>query len=331
VAIDTGELVKELRAARHGPRAQRVATAAADRYALVERGARTALAAGGAAAGLVGDAAVATLPSAVRRVAGAERVPVWSRATPQAAPSRLPFTLREGAAAVYLPACINRMFGNPRGSADHPTLPEALVAVSQRAGLPLWIPDDVAGVCCGTPWSSKGFGEGHAHAQARSAAALARWSEGGRLPVVIDASSCTHALSGDGAPDGVEILDSIDWVHDRLLAQLPVARKLRRVAVHPTCASRHLGISDKLTVIAGALADEVVVPAATGCCGMAGDRGWLHPELPASALRDVALELDGQSLDACLSSNRTCEAALAEVTGREYTSFVLALERLTRS
>jgi len=63
---------------------------------------------------------------------------------------------------------------------------------------------------------------------------------------------------------------------------------------------------------------------------MAGDRGWLHPELPASALRDVAQELDGQSFDVCVSSNRTCEAALAQVTGRPYESFVLALEEATR-
>jgi D-lactate dehydrogenase len=64
---------------------------------------------------------------------------------------------------------------------------------------------------------------------------------------------------------------------------------------------------------------------------MAGDRGYLHPELPASALRDVTRELDGRSFDACVSSNRTCEVALQQVTGRSYESFVLALEALTRS
>ena len=52
-------------------------------------------------------------------------------------------------------------------------------------------------------------------------------------------------------------------------------------------------------------------PPPRGCCGMAGDRGWLHPELPASALRDVAGELAGEPFDACVSSNRTCEIALA--------------------
>ena len=72
-------------------------------------------------------------------------------------------------------------------------------------------------------------------------------------------------------------------------------------------------------------------PPRAACCGMAGDRGWLHPELPASALRDVARELDGDALDACVSSNRTCEIALHEVTGRPYVSFVLLLEELTRA
>ena len=92
----------------------------------------------------------------------------------------------------------------------------------------------------------------------------------------------------------------------------------------------HLGLAPKLEAIARALADEVVIPAGTTCCGMAGDRGLLHPELPASALRDVARELEGAELDACLSSNRTCEIALHEHTGRPYASFVLLLEELTR-
>ena len=69
---------------------------------------------------------------------------------------------------------------------------------------------------------------------------------------------------------------------------------------------------------------------------MAGDRGLLHPELPASALRDTAAELaaraaGGDRVDAHVCSNRTCEIALQQVTGATYASFVLALERLTRA
>jgi D-lactate dehydrogenase len=299
VGIDTGKLVKQLRGREHSERAERAGVAVARRSASVERAARAAL----------------HLP-----------LGAWRASIPSAAPARLPFTVREGAAAIYLPACVNRMFGNPRGAAAHPTVPEAMVAISQRAGLPLWIPPDVAGHCCGLPWSSKGFEQGNELMSQKTTSAIARWSAEGELPVVLDASSCTHALRDAGA----EVLDSIEWVHDHLLDRLDVPRRLGTITAHPNCSAGHLGLGGKLAAIASAMADEVLMPAFTSCCGAAGDRGWLHPELPASALRDVARELDGHTLDACVSSNRTCEAALQEVTGRDYRSFVLVLEELTR-
>jgi D-lactate dehydrogenase len=305
VGIDTGKLVKELRERRHGELAELAGLQVAERYEVAERVARAGLR------------------------AGARGLRMRRKALPGAA-AELPFTVREGAAAVYLPSCINRILGSPPGTPRRPSLPYALVAISQRAGLPLWIPDDVAGRCCGLPWSSKGFRRGHEAMAAKTAAALRRWTGDGGLPVVIDATSCAHALIEDGAADEVQIVDSIAWVHDQLLDRLQIPRKLAAVAVHPTCSTRHLGLADKLSVISSRMAEEVVVPSATGCCGMAGDRGLLHPELPASALRDVAEELDGCSFDACMSSNRTCEMGLQQVTGRPYASFVLALERLTR-
>ena len=344
VAIDTGELVKQLRARERGEREEAVALAIARRYALAERAARAGLAAAGAAADVVGQRLVARVPELVRRRVSAELVPTLPESLPPAAPGRMPATARQGAAAVYLPACLNRIFGAARGGEPGPSLPQALVDVSARAGLPLWIPDDVAGHCCATPWSSKGYRRGHEHMAARTAAALWRWSDGGRLPVVIDASSCALGLRDEIAPcladsererfQRIEILDSIAWAHDRLLGELHVARRLARMAVHPTCAAGQLGLAGKLETLARALADDVVVPAATTCCGMAGDRGLLHPELPASALRDSAAELaerhaEGERVDAHVCSNRTCEIALQQATGAPYQSFVLALERLT--
>jgi D-lactate dehydrogenase len=231
---------------------------------------------------------------------------------------------------VYLPSCLNRIFGRAGGAAAGPTLPEALVAVSARAGLSLWIPPDVAGHCCAMPWSSKGYDEGRAHMAAHTAAGLRRWTEDGRLPVVMDASSCTLGLHENLELDGVEVIDSVAWVHDRLLERLQISGRLGSVVVHPTCASGQLRVSGKLAAVAARLADEVVVPAGTRCCGMAGDRGWRHPELPAAALAETAAELEGRTFDACVSSNRTCEVALKQVTGRAYESVVIALEELTR-
>jgi D-lactate dehydrogenase len=330
VAIDTGKLVKALREREHGARAERAALGVAKRYATAERIARGALETGHAAARLVGDGAVTSVSRRIGSLTGGDLLPSWTAGTPPAAPAPLPPSMAVAAAGVYLPSCLNRIVGNPRGTAATPTLPEALVDVSARAGRPLRIPDDVAGHCCGVPWSSKGYRAGHEHMAAHTADALRRWSNNGRLPVVIDASSCTHGVVTELEHDGIEVLDSIAWVHDHLLDRLEIDRRLRTIAVHPTCACTQLGLAGKLAAIASRLADEVVIPATTACCGMAGDRGMIHPELPRSALRDVARELDGVQLDACVSSNRTCELALQQVTGRPYRSFVLLLEELTR-
>ena len=340
VAIDTGKLIKDLRARAHGERAERRALRLAKRWATVERAARAGLRAGGLTARIAGDGAVRALSRGVRRLASDELVPEWSPALPHAAPSHLPTTSRDGAAAVYMPACINRIFGTSRRDADRRWLPAALVDVSARAGRPVWIPADAPGHCCATPWSSKGFREGHAHMAARLADALWRWSDGGALPVVIDASSCAHGIAAE-VPDAldeerrerlaaVRVLDALTWANDHLLPNLEVRRPAESATVHPPCSARHLGLAGSLEGLALRLADDVVVPIVTTCCGMAGDRGLLHPELTAAATADEASEVTARAFAAHLSANRTCEIALEQSTGRPYMSVLQLLEEATR-
>ncbi len=331
LGIDTGKLVKDLRGREHGPRAQRVALAAARRWAAFERGARVGLRVGPPLRGAT---------RALRSVISNELVPQWPAEMPRPAPARLPTTTRQGAAAVYLPACINRIFGNSPGSSRDLGLPEALVAVSARAGKPVWIPSDVPGHCCSTPWHSKGYGAGAAFMAAKTLDSLWEWSDKGSLPIVIDASSCALGLVEDAGTHLDEarrerlgtmtILDSIAWAHDRLLPDLEVRARLGTVAVHPTCATRHLGLTRQLESLAQSLADHVFTPPSATCCGFAGDRGFLHPELPAAATADESAELSGRTFDAYLCSNRTCEIGLRQGTGADYESFLFALEQLTR-
>jgi D-lactate dehydrogenase len=129
--------------------------------------------------------------------------------------------------------------------------------------------------------------------------------------------------------ESLKIIDSIAWCRD-LLPNLNISRKLRRVAVHPTCSITDLKLVGTLKQIAGRLADEVEIPIGTTCCGTAGDRGLLHPELVVSATREVQLVLIDRPCDAYLSANRTCEMGLRHVTGRQYESFVFLLEELSR-
>jgi D-lactate dehydrogenase len=320
VGIDTGKLVKEFRGRQTSERGEKGALALARRWAAVERAARAGLRAGHATRG----AAPRVASGLLRRAVSHELVPTWPEAMPKPAPARMPATDREGAAAVYLPACVNRIFGSSGGEA---TLVEALVSISARAGKPVWIPPDAPGHCCATPWSSKGYPRAEQFMSDKTAAALARWSDGGRLPVVVDASSCSGAIREFAGE--LEILDSVEWV-ERLLPALDVPR-VRSLAVHPTCSTRHMDQTVMLQRVAEAIADDVFVPPSAYCCGFAGDRGMLHPELTAAATAPEASEVNARTFDAYVSSNRTCEIGMQQGTGKPYRSVVQLVEEQLRS
>ncbi|MFF5703233.1 FAD-binding and (Fe-S)-binding domain-containing protein [Streptomyces sp. NPDC012794] len=339
VGIDTGALMRDFRHRRHGPREERAAELAARRFRAVEAGTRLAVAASDRITRVLGDRVLVAVTAAARKAVGPDLVPEWLPRIPGAAARRLPMTRRVGAAAVYYPACVNRIFGGPEGHPG-PSLPEAVVAVSERAGKPVWIPGDVAGTCCATIWHSKGYEAGNRLMANRVVEAAWGWTAGGRLPLVVDASSCTLGLAHEVVPfltadnlalhAELRIVDSVVWAAEELLPHLEIRRTVGSAVLHPTCSMRHLGDEAQLRAVAGACAREVVVPDDAGCCAFAGDRGMLHPELPASATAREAAEVTARQFDAHLSANRMCEVGMDQATGRPYHSALIELERATR-
>jgi len=340
VDINTGALMKHFRHLEHGPRAERFAATFARRFGTVERVARLAVGAADATAKVFGKRTVTAVTNTARAFVSKDLMPGWLPNMPAAAKPKLPETSRDGAAGVYFTACVNRIFGRMAGQGHKPSLQEAMIAVSARAGMPLWIPEDVGGHCCATIWHSKGYAEGNALMANRTAESLWRWSDGGRLPIICDASSCSFGITSEIVayltPENREhharltILDSIAWAHDRLLPKLQIRSKVASAVLHPSCSVNHLKLAPKLQALTAAMADDAVTPAAHGCCGFAGDRGFLHTELTRSATAEEAEEVRTRKFDAYLCSNRTCEIGLNLATGRDYVSFVYLLEELTR-
>ena len=343
VGIDTGAFMKEFRKAQKSPREQKNALKVAENWDKVERLARGGLKFGGAMERVIGEGGMRGLTGAARKLVSDDLMPEWGENMPAAAPPKLPETAPIGAAAVYMPACINRMFGRSKasgnGSGADLSLPEALATVSERAGSPVWIPHDVAGSCCSVPFSSKGYTDAHKFKANETVERLWRWTGGGALPVVMDATSCGYGLSdfGEGVlteenqarHSEIEIIDSITWA-ERLLEKLEVRKKTDSVTVHPTCSGAHMGLNKALARVAGELAEDVVVPVNARCCGFAGDRGMLHPELTASATEAEAAEVKLNPTTRHVSSNRTCEVGLERATGEPYESIIYLLEEATR-
>ncbi|NUW00954.1 FAD-binding and (Fe-S)-binding domain-containing protein [Streptomyces sp. CAI 127] len=342
VGIDTGAMMKGFRHRRHTPREERIAALTAKNFRAVEASARLAVAAADTVGNRVGDAPLQAVTRLARKAVRPDLVPEWLPQIPGAAARRLPDTARVGASAVYYPACVNRIFAGPDDGDAGPalSLAEAVVAVSGRAGKPVWIPEDVTGTCCATIWHSKGYAAGNRIMANRIVEAAWGWTAGGTLPLVVDASSCTLGIAEEVVPYLTEdnralhreltVVDSLVWAAEELLPHLTVFRTAGSAVLHPTCSMEHLGDVGQLRALAEACAQEVVVPDDAGCCAFAGDRGMLHKELTDSATAKEAAEVDRRPYDAYLSANRMCEIGMERATGHPYRSALIELEHATR-
>lgn len=342
VTIDTGTLTKRFRQLRHTELANRIAVAVAKNMSLTEMVARFTLRMGHAVQKVLGPQfmcdATKILDKASRSVMD-EPFWQWSAEMPRPRKGALPVRPQANAEAVYFPACISRIMGALPGEAQEISVMQAFLNIAERAGVQLYVPGDIEGNCCGVPFSSKGFEAAHRVAVNHTIENFSRWSNGGKLPIVVDTSPCTYGLRTAHAylrPENrqkferLTILDSVEFAHDRLLPSLPVHRNVRSVALHPVCSATKMAIVPKLIRIAEACSEIVLVPRDAGCCAFAGDRGFLFPELTASASSIEAAQATAEDHDGYFSSSRTCEIGMTRATGKIYRSYLHLLDYASR-
>lgn len=334
VNINTGDLVKHLRTASISERGQQEALWLSEHFAWLERGLELDVRLAHLAERVIGVGGILTLTRLAEKLTGLT-LPKWNAAVPHT-PRRIPATESDQPEYIYFPSCITRVMGSPPGDGSAPDLLETLTTLSRRAGIRIWIPPQVTGLCCGMPFGSKGYFRAYRDMLSRTLDHLWDWSQQGRLPVVLDASSCAYTLRtcGDAlAPadraiwEKLTILDPIEYAYDMLLLRLEVRPLPEQVILHPNCAGRKLGLQDKLLAIAQCCAAEVVIPQNLDCCGFAGDRGLLYPELTASATALESEEVRARQYDGYYSSNLTCEMGMTVATGKPYRSVLYLLEK----
>lgn len=324
VLINTGDLVRRLRSENSGRVEQAGWAAAANNWDAVTRVGGIAL--------TVADKLPVGLPrlatGAARTLLGEDTVPSYSSELPSGGRRRRSVTATDPV-AVYFSSCTTTMFA---AEGDGAGVAESFLRLCERAGIELVTPDDLPSLCCGTPWRSKGLVKGYENMTARVAASLLQATRGGVLPVVCDASSCSEGLEvllAAAEESDIRVIDSVEFVADRVLARLPAASRIDTLTLHPTCSSARLGIGGALRTVAEAVADVVVVPDDWGCCAFAGDRGMLHPELTAAATGPEASEVRAAGSSGHASLNRTCELGMTRATGQGYRHILELLDVAT--
>jgi D-lactate dehydrogenase len=338
VGINTGDLVKRLRRESHSAKDNARALWVARHFGQVESTVRAALGVGSFFGGIFGNGALGSLTGGMRKLF--PDLPLWSnQLLPPPDLSVLkshPALLVRDKGIVYFPSCISRTLGSYNGRKN---IMQTFLDLCSRADIGVSVLDGFEGSCCSQIFSSKGYGDAQRHMANHIVDKLWRSSGEGRLAVVIDVSSCAYTLHHIRPSLGAEnrkrfdkltILDSVEFLHDRLMPRVKVNRRMGKVLLHPVCSLKKMGTEDKFRNLAAHFADEVVVPINAGCCGMAGDRGFIVPELTASATRIEAGEASSRKYDGYYSSTKTCEMAMSEAVKENYESILYLIEEATR-
>lgn len=336
VDINTGDLVKRLRRESHSTRQNKLALRVAKNFAWLEKAARLGLRTGKGMNRLMGKGFMPGVTSLARKLL--PMVPNWSSQFGQlqlnyhlngklrAAPDNDAPPVQ----ALYFPSCISRMMSGE--------VIDAFQSVCQKAKVELHFPNQITGTCCGQIFSSKGFAEAYRYKANETLERLWDASESGRLLVVTDVSSCTQTLLGSRPYlseanqqrfDALHILDIVDFAADHLLGRLPIIRPKERVVFHPVCSVQKMGTVAKLRAIGEACSKRADLPVFAACCGMAGDRGFLYPQLTAAATKAEAAEVRQQRYDGYYSTSKTCEMALSEAVGKPYESVIRLLDEVS--
>ncbi len=329
VEINTGVLIKDLRFNHVSGFSLRLAEWMANNMRQVTAIIRGMLSFIAFIHNLIGTKTLLAISTFIRKVS-LNRIPQWHPQIPLAAPAVK--TLYDNAfkasnKVVYFPTCINRTMGNTIHNKKQPALIVKTQALLQKAGYEVIFPNHLNDLCCGMAFDSKGFKKQGTQKAKELEAELLLASENGKYPIYCDMSPCLLRMKNTLSKQ-LELHDPVSFILNKMQDKLTFEPLQKTITVHSTCSNTKLGQTEDIVKLAGLCATKVIVPDEIGCCGWAGDRGFTHPELTASALKPLKSQLGKETL-AGYSTSRTCEIGLALHSSIDYQSIVYLVDEAT--
>jgi len=318
--VDVASFIRDVRHAKSTPTARTLADMVARHFEMTATGMRAALRVSDAVHGMIGAEALETV-SRIMHTLSQKRLPVWNRTLPRTGHAVVrPRSDTHSNIVVYLPSCATRIMGDTRDFPAAP-LPEVTVRLLTQAGYTVRIPDTIDQLCCGKAFETKGLYRQAKDKIRELERALMLASDNGRYPILCDTSPCLARMKKEIS--GLQLFEPIEFALEFLLPRLHIKQKNMRIAIHPTCSTRTLGLTGKFVELANALATEVVLPQGILCCGFSGDKGFHRPELNASALSELKEQIIGCEVG--YSTSRTCEIGLTRHGKIEYMNIMYLL------
>ena len=328
VNIDTGSLTKHLRAEQASESSKSIANFVANNFSSTLKGIRVGLHSANFIHKVLGTASMETFTQTFRDLSK-NTLPKWTETMPKSTNIDMYFEQKvSDKKVVYFPSCITRSMGLNSISKEEKQLFTVTVELLQKAGYQILFPHNLSDLCCGMPFSSKGFKEAVQTKSSQLEEELLNISEFGEYPILSDTSPCTKKMMESFSHD-LNIYEPIEFALEFLTKDLEFTAINEPITIHTTCSSRKMGLEDKFKKLAQLCSTEVIIPSDVKCCGFAGDRGFNFPELNKSALRHLKEQTAGAKM--AFSTSKTCEIGLSNESGLDYNSIFYLVNKVTKS
>ncbi len=328
IKINTGDLTKHLRAEQILSSVNKIASSISNNFSMTLKGMKFGLYSANITHAIVGTPSMESITSVLRKWTN-NKIPKWSPYLPKPVKINLNFEQQgHKKKIVYFPSCINRSMGRHSKTTVDEELFDVTVKLLQKAGFQIIFPKSLDKLCCGMPFSSKGFITQAKSKSNELESELNKASNFGEYPILCDTSPCTKKMI-ENFKNKLKIYEPIEFALDLLSENLEFTKIDETITIHTTCSSRKMNLHEKFIKLANMCAKKVIVPNDVKCCGFAGDRGFRFPELNDSALRFLKIEVKDAKL--AFSTSKTCEIGLSEHSELDYNSIFYLIDSCTKS
>ena len=328
--INTGELTHLIRQfdMNNNKTGYKVGEFAANHMAGIKSGLRVVLDVANLGHNVLGSSIMTGICNGMNKMG----LPLWTTAMPKKKSQPKPGAHigkadAEDLKVVYFPSCINQTMGLAKGAPVKNSLVDDTCKLLNKAGYEVIFPKGMDKMCCGQIWESKGMLDIADRKSAELEEALWEASEQGKYPVLCDQSPCLHRMKK--VIKRMKLYEPAEFIMVYLKDRLDFHPIDRHIALHITCSTREMGVSDKLIELACLCSNNVYLPEGVGCCGFAGDRGFTYPEMNKYALRKLRPQIEQHHIEIGYSNSRTCEIGLQTNTGIPYMSIVYLVNECT--
>ncbi|EPI3058908.1 FAD-binding and (Fe-S)-binding domain-containing protein [Campylobacter upsaliensis] len=230
---------------------------------------------------------------------------------------------------IYLSSCLNRAFAPSSLAKDKRALQEVFESLCKKADISVLYPENITRFCCGKAFKNYTLKTPELNPLKSFKDELLTLSENGKIPLVCDHSACSAELVSK-LDKRLKIYDMSEFIEKEMLHKLNIKPLEEDLGLYVVCSAKKCGFDESLRKLARVCTKgKVYEHSQTHCCGFAGDKGFIKPELNANALKDLKNYFANLKITRFYSSSSTCEIGLSDTTRHFWQHLIYLLDELS--